>query len=118
MVGTAVASHPKPPHGHWIGKIIAITKSSVTLSGIESWEYGSASKKLKKSETFKVGQTTFTKDGKPMENPSKSVFTINEKPEANQDLSKHFKVGDFVTLRWADEVDRDKRMFFDLSKGR
>ena len=102
--GIASASHEKPPHGSWTGKITSVTDSSVTLSGITSREYGSACEsKLKKAVTFK---------------PEKGGFMISEKPVAIQKLSKHFKIGEIVTLRWVEEESRDKRLFFDISKGR
>jgi ABC-type glycerol-3-phosphate transport system substrate-binding protein len=101
---TASASQPKPPHGHWIGKITSLTDSSVTLTVIESWEYGSVGKKGSgKEESFKA---------------EKGGVTINGKSAANEKISEHFKVGDVVTLGWIEEENRDKRLFSDITKGR
>jgi len=57
-----LASHPKPPHGHWMGKIVAISKSSVTLEVTHSWDYSSfdGEDSIGKTMTFKPADTGVT----------------------------------------------------------
>jgi len=98
---TVLASHPKPPHGFWTGKIVDVKPKAITLSVIETWEYGSLGKKDSGTVSFK---------------PAAPGFTIAEKTVANQDLSKHFKAGQTVTLRWQGEEAHTKRIFWDISR--
>lgn len=99
-----LASHPKPPHGHWIGDVVGVEKSSVTVSVTDSWEYGSI------DSADSIGKTiTFR--------PMKRGFTIAGNPVRNQDLAAHFKVGETVTLNWVEMDDLKNHIFFDISKG-
>lgn len=88
-----------------MGKIVAISKSSVTLEVTHSWDYGSfdGEDSVGKTVTFK---------------PADTGVTINDGEHAvDQDLSAHFKVGEIVTLRWIEEDDQRNHIFFDISKG-
>ena len=98
MASAGLASHPKPPHGHWTGKVVNVTKSSITLSLIDSWpEWGTLRKG--EVETFR---------------PAKPAFTIDEKAVDKQDLSLHFKIGDIVTLMWQEEKNGKNHIFWDI----
>ena len=97
-------SDPKPPHGTWTGKIVRIDGTSVTLLVSASWTYGSL------DSTAGVGDIgTF--------HGQASGFSVEGKETNNQGLSHYFKAGEIVTLRWEEEGNDKKRIFFDISKG-